>query len=116
MSKQTQPAKKNNFLSLLLRLGLSFGLLAWIFSKIDMVHTREVIQSADVGLMTWAAVVFLGINLVILLRWCILIRALDLKLPLWTVTKWFFIGLACNLFLPTSVGGDVIKTIGLSAG
>ncbi len=118
MNKKIQPAKKkkNNVFSLLLRLALSFGLLAWVFSKIDMNHTWEVIRSADVGLLSWAAVVFLGINFIILLRWFIVIRALDLKLSLGTVIKWFFIGLACNLFLPTSVGGDVIKTIGLSSG
>jgi uncharacterized membrane protein YbhN (UPF0104 family) len=29
-------------------------------------------------------------------------------------SKWFFIGQFCNLFLPTSVGGDVIKALGLT--
>ncbi len=104
----------NNIISFLLRLTLSFGLLAWIFSKIDMEHTWSVIQSADVGYMLWAGVVFFFINILILLRWDILVRALKLDMPFWTIAKWFFIGLFCNLFLPTSVGGDVVKTIGLS--
>ena len=100
--------------SFILRLGLSAGLLAWIFSKIDTQHTMEVLKTADLGYMLWAAVVFFFIHILILLRWNILIRALDLHMPFWAITKWFFIGLFCNLFLPTSVGGDVVKTIGLS--
>ncbi|MEK7083874.1 MAG: lysylphosphatidylglycerol synthase transmembrane domain-containing protein [Patescibacteria group bacterium] len=103
-----------NVFSFLLRLALSFGLLAWIFSKIDIQHTWSVIRSADLGYMLWAGVVFFFINILILLRWDILVRALKLDMPFWTIAKWFFIGLFCNLFLPTSVGGDVVKTIGLS--
>ena len=103
-----------NIFSFLLRFGLSVGLLAWIFSKIDIEHTWSVLKSADLGYLLWAGVVFFLTNLLILLRWDILIKALDLNVSLGTVIKWFFIGLFCNLFLPTSVGGDVIKTIGLS--
>jgi uncharacterized protein (TIRG00374 family) len=106
--------EKNGTFSFVLRLALSVGLLAWVFSKIDMQHTCSVIKSADMGYMLWAWVVFFLTNLIILVRWDILIRALKLKMPFWTITKWFFIGLFCNLFLPTSVGGDVVKTIGLS--
>ena len=113
MTPKQQEAKKNP-LSFILRIALSFGLLAWVFSKIDMAHTWSVIQSADLGYLAWAFVVFFFINLVILLRWYILITALRLDAPLWDVIKWFFIGIFCNLFLPSAVGGDVIKIIGLS--
>jgi uncharacterized protein (TIRG00374 family) len=114
MTKAQAESPKNKTASLFLRVILSFGLLGWIFSKIDMQHTWSVIQGADLKQMAWAAVVFFGINLIILLRWIILIKALDLEVPFWTVTKWFFIGLFCGLFLPTAVGGDVVKTIGLA--
>jgi uncharacterized protein (TIRG00374 family) len=111
----TKPdVSKNKTASFLIRIVLSFGLLAWVFSKIDIEHTWSVIQGADVNMLIWAAVVFFVINLIILARWIILIKALGLELPFSTVTKWFFIGLFCNLFLPTAVGGDVIKTIGLA--
>jgi uncharacterized protein (TIRG00374 family) len=113
-SSTASAPKKNGALSLFLRVGLSFGLLVWIFSKIDMQHTWSVIQSADIGLMIWAAVVFFSINVIVLARWIIFIHALQLDVPFWTITKWFFIGLFCGLFLPTAVGGDVVKTIGLA--
>jgi uncharacterized protein (TIRG00374 family) len=109
-----QQEKKKSPLSFILRIVLSFGLLAWVFSKIDMAHTWSVIQSADLGYLAWAFVVFFFINMLILLRWYILITALRLDAPLWDVIKWFFIGIFCNLFLPSAVGGDVIKILGLS--
>lgn len=111
---EKQPAAKKNLMSLLIRLALSFGLLAWVFGKIDMEHTWEVIRSADLGYLAWALAVFVFINIVILFRWGILISALKLHTPFWNVIQWFFIGLFCNLFLPSAVGGDVIKAIGLS--
>ena len=110
----TKTETKKSPLSLIIRLALSFGLLAWIFSKIDLEHTWSVIKSADLGYLFWAFIVFFIINIVILLRWFVLISALRLQAPFWDVVKWFFIGIFCNLFLPTAVGGDVIKIIGLS--
>lgn len=111
---EKQQAAKKNPMSLLIRLVLSFGLLAWVFSKIDMQHTWEVIRGADLGYLAWAFVMFFVINIVILFRWHIFIVALKLQAPLWNVIQWFFIGIFCNLFLPSAVGGDVIKVIGLS--
>jgi uncharacterized protein (TIRG00374 family) len=111
---QPEKAKKKSILSLLIRLALSFGLLAWIFSRIDVAHTYEVIRGANLGYLSWAFCVFFLINIVVLFRWYIFVKALDLDAPFRAVVKWFFIGLFCNLFLPSSVGGDVVKTIGLA--
>lgn len=97
-----------------LPLVLSFGLLTWVFSKINLKDIYSVIRTADSGYMLWAAVVFLFINIVILLRWYIVLRALRVDLPFSAVMKWFFIGLFCNFLPLSSVGGDVIKTIGLA--
>lgn len=110
----TKSDTKKSPLSLIIRLVLSFGLLAWIFSKIDMAHTWSVIQSADLGYLAWGFCVFFIINLVILMRWYVFITAMRLEAPFKEVTKWFFVGIFCNLFLPTAVGGDVVKCIGLS--
>lgn len=106
--------KKNSPLSLIIRLVLSFGLLAWIFSKIDMAHTWSVIQNANFGYLMWGLFVFYFLNVVVLLRWYVFIQAMRLNAPFKEVAKWFFIGIFCNLFLPTAVGGDVIKILGLS--
>ncbi len=105
--------KMKNLLSLLLRIGLSGALMTYLFSKIDTAKMLEIIKSADIGYIGIAASAFAFINGILLIRWIIFIRALGLKVSIASVTNCFFIGLFFNLFLPSSTGGDVVKTIGL---
>ncbi|VAX37640.1 hypothetical protein MNBD_UNCLBAC01-1647 [hydrothermal vent metagenome] len=99
--------KKN--LSMFLRFGLSGGLLWFIFSKIDMAHTIDVLKSADLTYIIAAGGVFSCIIGLLLYRWFIFIKALDLVVPAKDVVKGYFIGLFGNLFLPSAIGGDFLK-------
>ena len=102
-----------NFLSFVVRLALSGALLYWIFSKIDLEKTWAALRSADPKYLFLSALFFMVTNFIILWRWYVFIKALKLDVSLRNTTRWFFVGLFCNLFLPTSIGGDVIKVIGL---
>jgi uncharacterized protein (TIRG00374 family) len=64
----------------------------------------------------WGGFVFVVINFLVLVRWYIFMRVLKLDVSIGLVCRYFFIGLFCNLFLPTSIGGDLVKAIGLSRG
>ena len=109
--KLSEPSKK--FLSVFLRVGLSLLLLWYLFRKMDTASMTALLKKADFHYLYWAAVIFLLIHLVLFLRWWILIKGLDLKVPLRGVIDYFFIGLFFNLFLPSSTGGDVIKILGI---
>jgi uncharacterized protein (TIRG00374 family) len=100
--------------SFVLRFGLSVVLLGWLFSKVDFKDLWAAIKDSDPFYMTSAAIVFFCINFLILWRWIIFMKALGLKFKGFSSVRWFFIGLFCNLFLPTSVGGDVVKGMGLA--
>ncbi len=97
-----------------LRFGLSAILLGWLFSKIDYVHTWEAVKQSDLRYMAAAFIVFFSINFIILWRWELLMHAVGLKVGHLSAMRWFFIGLFYNLCLPTSVGGDVVKGLGLA--
>ena len=105
--------KQNNFLSLALRIVVSVGLLWFIFSKIDIQKTLDVVRGADIRFLICAFFVFLIIHGILLLRWNFFIRALGLQASLFDIIRFFFVGLFGNLFLPSSIGGDAIKIIGL---
>lgn len=107
--------KKNtkNLLSFVFRIGLSLALLLYVFSRIDLQKTGEILKSADLLYIALAAIVFVAINGILLCRWRIFIKALDLSATFGSVIKHFFYGLFGNLFLPTAIGGDIIKVIGL---
>ena len=104
--------KTKNVLSQILRVTVSLTVLVWLFkNKIDIPQTIHVLRDADFLYLYLGVFIFGGINLVLLLRWMILVNALDLGVPAKNVVIYFFVGLFFNLFLPTSTGGDIVKTL-----
>lgn len=105
--------KTKMFLSFIGRFGFSIILLGYLFTKIDIEKTLIVLQAADLRYISLAFVLFFVTIVIILVRWFIFVRALDLSTSTWNVVRFFFIGLFGNLFLPSSIGGDLIKIWGL---
>lgn len=105
--------KAKNLFSFFLRFGLSFILLGWLFTKIDFKHMWEAVKDADLNYIILGFGVFVLTNFIIFWRWVIIIKALDLPAHPFNAMRWFFVALFFNLFLPTSVGGDVVRGIGL---
>jgi len=99
--------------SFLFRVALSVGLLWFVFSKIDTSKTVDILKTADLSYIIIGAIVFFGVNCILLYRWFIFIKALDLSATVKSVIQHFFYGLFGNLFLPSAIGGDLIKVIGL---
>jgi hypothetical protein len=102
--------------SFIVRFGLSAGLLVYLFQKNDITKTIEIAKSADIFYLVIAFVIMLIIYAFLLLRWKIVMKALDLHIPTKEVTRWFLIGAFFNFVLPTSTGGDFVKAIGLCKG
>jgi len=105
--------KTKNFLSIFLRVALSLGLLTYLFRIIDIPKTLNVIKDANFFYLAWALGALFFLYFLTLFRWYIVIKALGLSIPFKSVARCFWIGAFFNLFLPTSTGGDVVKTIGL---
>lgn len=102
-----------NILSFILRIGVSVALLLWLFSKINMKQTLETLKAANPVILVYAFLLFVLLNVAIFWRWVVFIRALGLNARLADIFKFFMFGLFGNLFLPSAVGGDIIKIIGL---
>ncbi len=108
--------KMKDALSLLGRIVLSAALLWWVFSMVNWPDTISALKAADVTLLWWAFVVHIVLQLIVLVRWFVFMKALSFTAPIGQVCRYFFIGLFCNLFLPTSIGGDLVKAYGLARG
>lgn len=105
--------KTKTILSFMLRIGLSIGLLMYVFSKIDLQATVEALKTADLFFIMLAGLVFLVDMTFLLARWFIFIKALELSATKKNIILHFFYGAFGNLFMPTAIGGDIIKTVGL---
>jgi glycosyltransferase 2 family protein len=100
----------------ILRIVVSAGLIAFLLTKIPLSEVWNNIQQTQ---LTYILVVFLLIISGILLssyKWKLLLSSLGLNRPLGKLVEAYFIGTFFNNILPTTIGGDVIRTMRISAG
>ncbi len=107
--------------------GLAVGLLAWVVSRNWMLGTdtglayvwqRHVLQGQPIhaGFLLGAVVALAAGVLLTFVRWYILVRAQGLPFQAVDALRLGLLGFFFNNFLPSSVGGDVIKAAFLARG
>ena len=101
-----------------LKIGFSVVLFAslFIFGKIDLSKTFAVAAKANLWFLGSAAILFLASTLMNAYRWQLLAQALGFRKPLKEMLQYCFVGMFFNLFLPSTVGGDVSRCYYLSKG
>ena len=99
-----------------LKLGVSAGLLGWLAWRTDWAQVGQSFAHLRVGLWLAAVGLYLLSQVLSGLRWQMLARPLGFCRPLGPFVAFYFIGMYFNLFLPTSVGGDVVRAWYLDGG
>jgi uncharacterized membrane protein YbhN (UPF0104 family) len=100
----------------MLRLLVSGTLLAWLAWRTDWAQFAGSFGQLRLELWLAALGLYLATQAASSLRWQLLARPLGFEQPLWRYAAFYFIGMYFNLFLPTSVGGDVVRAWYLDAG
>jgi uncharacterized protein (TIRG00374 family) len=98
----------------LLKIGLSVALLALLFTRIGIGEAMGAIREMDPGAFAAAFLLFLSGVLIRAYRWQGLLGAVQLHVPLRRLVVLYFVGSFFNTFLPTGVGGDVVRMYELS--
>lgn len=109
-------AKLSATMKFLLRIGLSVCLLAWLISQTKQDDLLETILNLSFYAWAIAFLMYLASQVISSIRWYFLAHALDFTGPWSAYLKYYFVGLYFNLFLPTSVGGDMLKMHFISRG
>lgn len=104
--------KRVLFLSL--RISVSIILLWFLFRQLDREVLIEIIINADKRLLLLAFSIFFINYILSLFRWEMLLKAARIHLPLKRVIISLAGGYFFNLFLPSSIGGDVVRVIDLT--
>lgn len=89
------------------------ALVAWHVGLFDVTGRREFLAlfaNADITFICLSVIVGLLVNMSSALKWWMLVRAQELLAGYWRVFSYYLIGQFYNLFLPTSVGGDVVRS------
>jgi len=93
----------------LLRAGVSVAALALVASRVDLPAVGAAFASLDWWWVAGAALAVYAAILLSVVKWGVLLRSRGHVLPFARLTRHYLVGLFFNNFLPTSVGGDVVR-------
>jgi uncharacterized membrane protein YbhN (UPF0104 family) len=92
-----------------LKIVVSGGLLYWLFSKVDAHEVWRIVRTASVPWLGAALVLYLAMVFVSAWRWGLLLGAQGIEMPFRSLTNSFLVAYFFNNFLPSNIGGDVIR-------
>ena len=93
----------------ILKVGVSVGLLVWLFRQVDAARLWKAVQSASWSWLAVAALLYFAMLVVSSWRWNTLLRAQGIVVRLQTLIGSFLVATFFNNFLPSNIGGDVVR-------
>jgi uncharacterized protein (TIRG00374 family) len=98
----------------LLRILISLVVLIIVISSVGVERLWSVLASVNLGWFLGAlAIHFLGL-VIRTFRWAILVKSLEIRVSFGRLFYLYMAGTFFNTFLPTGIGGDVVKIIDLA--
>jgi uncharacterized protein (TIRG00374 family) len=93
----------------ILKVGVSVGLLVWLLRQVDGAKAWAAVRSASWAWLGVAALLYFAMLVVSSWRWNILLRAQGIVVRLRTLIGSFLVATFFNNFLPSNIGGDVVR-------
>jgi glycosyltransferase 2 family protein len=92
-----------------IKIAVSAVLMGVLISRIDVSKLWIIARTAAVSWLAGALLVYLAMVLVSAWRWGLLLRAQGIALRFRTLTNSFLVATFFNNFLPSNIGGDVVR-------
>lgn len=109
MTTPAEPRAARGYVLMALKMAVSIALLAVLFSRIDLGRLWAGARNASLPWLAAALGIYL-INVVASVwRWHLLLRAQRIAMGLRALWASYLVALFFNNFLPTNIGGDVIR-------
>lgn len=100
---------KKKSVKTILRLGISVLLIAYLLSIADLGAIQESLKSASIWYLLIALALFFFRIPISAYRWKIILASKGILVPLHTLTYFYLVGTFFNMFLPTVIGGDIMR-------
>ncbi|MDD5019310.1 MAG: lysylphosphatidylglycerol synthase transmembrane domain-containing protein [Candidatus Omnitrophica bacterium] len=97
-----------------LRISITFGLLVFLFIRSDVRRLWTVILEADASWLLGAFVLFFLLNVLVFVRWLILLRGRGIHVSPPRLFLSYLTGQFFNLIFPSTIGGDAVRTLDIS--
>ena len=91
------------------KIGVSLALLIYLLSTTDLSALERRVRSGDVLLFATAVVLYGGMLALSTWRWRLLLHALGFPARLRDLTSSYLVATFFNNFLPSNIGGDVVR-------
>ena len=104
-----ESSSARRYLILAAKLSVSIILLVVLFSKVDTVQLWQTARLASVPWLIMAIVVFGASTIGAVWRWSLLLKAQHIEIPFRSLLGTLLIATYFNNFLPSNIGGDVIR-------
>jgi glycosyltransferase 2 family protein len=106
-----------DILKTVLRALISISLLAYLIYLAEPAKIIEVLNGVwtgdGLGYLAGALMMFMLAYITLSIRWQVLVSGYGLKIPTYVLFQYYLIGLFFNNFLPTGIGGDVLRIYNL---
>jgi len=93
----------------ILKIVLSLVLLVVVLSQLSLAELWNELKNANLALFGLALLSYLVGVAIRAYRWQLLLQVLGQRVPFWRLVELYLIGMFFNHFLPTGIGGDVVK-------
>ena len=103
-----------NFISFIIKVSISIALLAFLFSRIDLKKTIFCMRTVEPQYFIYAVLLFLLVAFLGIVRWSVLLRIVKKDFSFQRIFISNCGGLFFNVFLPSTIGGDIVRTVDLS--
>jgi len=105
----TRPSRVRALAISAVKIAVSLGLLTLLFSRVDILRLWSVARQASPVWLAAALLMYLAMVLASAVRWGVLLRAQHVQLPFSFLTQSFLVATFFNNFLPSNIGGDVVR-------
>lgn len=100
--------KKALFLTL--KICISIAFLVFLFEKADMANVWIVIRSVNPMMFVIAAFAYALSQIASTYRWSLFLPNAGINIPFLRLISLYYVGMFFNIFLPTAIGGDAVKS------
>ena len=105
--------KKRKYLLTIIRSCVVIVFLAWVISSISREGNwdsfAQYFQQINIWIFAATICIFTAGHIIVALRWWVLLRTQSVFISLWAAIKLYFLGWFYNNFMPSSIGGDVVR-------
>jgi uncharacterized protein (TIRG00374 family) len=106
---RSEPSRLRSWTITVVKIAVSVGLLALLFSRVDVGRLWSVARQASPAWLAAALLMYGAMVFASALRWGVLLRAQHVRLSFGFLTQSFLVATFFNNFLPSNIGGDVVR-------